>query len=150
MFVFPDHGKPKLQNLPNLFATVAVFAFLHGCGNPKGEDGISTLTIKINAEITGSWEACVSGLSSNSIFGCVSDNDNSSYPLETGKAYLHLEGTYNYSLRQNGLNIYSGEYIIEVDMGKSGPDPRKGVDGKERSYTLEFKSADATLTVEEL
>ena len=38
---------------------------------------------------------------------------------------------------------------IEVDEGKAGSDPRKGIDGKNKAYVLEFKLNQAVLSVTE-
>ena len=111
------------------------------------------MALKVNSGISStssSYRACVSGLTENGAYGCVSYNDNSStYSLEADKAYLHSTGTYQYELVDNSTNKYSSEYTIAINEGEAGSDPREGVDGIDRAYVLEFKLSGATLTYSE-
>ncbi|HCP35485.1 MAG TPA: hypothetical protein DIT94_13920, partial [Deltaproteobacteria bacterium] len=61
----------------------------------------------------------------------------------------HKSGTYELKLSDNGSDMYTSNYTIEVDEGKAGSDPRKGIDGKNKSYVLEFKLNQAVLSVTE-
>ena len=79
------------------------------CGNPKGEDGVSTLSISINSGVTGNdYQACVYGLSQGSDFGCVSNNDNTSYVLKKNQQYMHDAGTFDLKLTYDGSDMYPG------------------------------------------
>jgi hypothetical protein len=125
---------------------------LSACRNPKGEDGVSTLKIDILSDIkdTGyEYQACVGGLTKGSEFGCVSKSGNTAYPLQEDQPYLHNAGTYDLKLSVNGSDNHTSSYTIEVDEGKAGSDPRKGIDGKNRAYVLEFKLNQAVLWVTE-
>ncbi len=129
---------------------------LSGCRNPKGEDGVSTLSISIHSDIknTGNeYKACVGGLTKGSEFGCVSKSGNTDYPLQENQPYLHNTGTFEIKLSLDGVDRYNTNprptYTIEVDEGKAGSDPRKGIDGKNKAYVLEFKLNQAVLSVTE-
>ena len=52
-------------------------------------------------------------------------------------------------LSDNGSDNFSSNYTIEVDEGKAGSDPRKGIDGKNKSYVLKFQYNKAVLSVTE-
>jgi hypothetical protein len=126
------------------------------CRNPKGEDGVSTLSISIHSDLknTGNeYQACVGGLTKGSEFGCVSKSGNTDYPLQENQPYLHNTGTFEIKLSLNGVDRYNTNprptYTIEVDEGKAGSDPRKGIDGKNKAYVLEFKLNQAVLSVTE-
>ena len=129
---------------------------LSGCRNPKGEDGVSTLSISIHSDLknTGNeYQACVGGLTKGSEFGCVSKSGNTDYPLQENHPYLHNTGTFEIKLSLDGVDRYSTNplptYTIEIDEGKAGSDPRKGSDGKNKAYVLEFKLNQAVLSVTE-
>ena len=125
---------------------------LSACRNPKGEDGVSTLSISIHSEIKATnneFQACVGGLTQGTEFGCVSKSGNTVYPLKENQPYLHNAGTFELKLSYNSSDMYSSNYTIEVDEGKAGSDPRKGIDGKNKSYVLEFKLNQAVLSVTE-
>ena len=129
---------------------------LSACRNPKGEDGVSTLKIDILSDIkdTGyEYQACVGGLTKGSEFGCVSKSGNTDYPLQENQPYLHNTGTFEIKLSLDGVDRYNTNprptYTIEVDEGKAGSDPRKGIDGKNKAYILEFKLNQAVLSVTE-
>ena len=68
-------------------------------------------------------------------------------------ALLHNTGTFEIKLSLNGVDRYNTNprptYTIEVDEGKAGSDPRKGIDGKNKAYVLEFKLNQAVLSVTE-
>ncbi|MGA0294258.1 MAG: hypothetical protein ACO3OL_10190, partial [bacterium] len=120
--------------------------------NPKGEDGVSTLSISIHSDIKNTgheYKACVGGLTKGSEFGCVSKSGNTAYPLQENQPYLHNAGTYDLKLSVNGADNHTSSYTIEVDEGKAGSDPRKGIDGKNKAYVLEFKLNQAVLSVTE-
>ena len=128
----------------NISFFMAVIASLNisACRNPKGEDGVSTLSISIHSDIknTGNeYKACVGGLTKGSEFGCVSKSGSTAYPLQENQPYLHNTGTYDLKLSVNGSDNHTSSYTIEVDEGKAGSDPRKGIDGKNRAYVLKFK-----------
>ena len=125
---------------------------LSACRNPKGEDGVSTLSISIHSDIknTGNeFKACVGGLTKGSEFGCVSKSRITAYPLQENQPYLHNAGTYDLKLSVNGSDNHTSSYTIEVNEGKAGSDPRKGIDGKNKAYGLEFKVNQAILSVTE-
>ena len=129
---------------------------LSGCRNPKGEDGVSMLSISIHSDIKNTgheYKACVGGLTKGSEFGCVSKSGNTDYPLQENQPYLHNTGTFEIKLSLNGVDLYNTSprptYTIEVDEGKAGSDPRKGIDGKNKAYVLEFKLNQAVLSVTE-
>ena len=125
---------------------------LSGCRNPKGEDGVSTLSISIHSDIknTGNeYKACVGGLTKGSEFGCVSKSGNTAYPLQENQPYLHNAGTYDLKLSVNGSDNHTSSYTIIINEGKAGSDPRKGIDGKNRAYVLKFKLNEHVLSVTE-
>ena len=133
-----------------LFMVCLLCLSFSSCGNPKGEDGVSTLSISIDSGVTGNdYQACVYGLSQGSDYGCVSNNDNTSYVLQKNQQYMHDAGTFDLKLTYNGSDMYPGSYTIEVDKGKTGPNPAKGIDGKNKYYILEFKLNQAVLSVTE-
>ena len=139
-------------SITSFFMVVFVSLNLSACRNPKGEDGVSTLSISIHSDIknTGNeYQACVGGLTKGSEFGCVSKSGNTAYPLQEDQPYLHNAGTYDLKLSVNGSDNHTSSYTIEVDEGKAGSDPRKGIDGKNRAYVLEFKLNQAVLWVTE-
>ena len=70
-------------------------------------------------------------------------------PLQENQPYLHNAGTYDLKLSVNGADNHTSSYTIEVDEGKAGSDPRKGIDGKNKAYVLEFKLDQAVLSVSE-
>ena len=142
----------------NISFFMVVIASLNtsACRNPEGEDGVSTLSISIHSDIknTGNeYKACVGGLSKGSDFGCVINSGNTDYPLQENHPYLHNTGTFEIKLSLNGVDRYNTNprptYTIEVDEGKAGSDPRKGIDGKNKAYVLEFKLNQAVLSVTE-
>ena len=112
--------------------------------------------IHFNSDIknTGNeYNACVGGLTKGSEFGCVSKSGNTDYPLQENQPYLHNTGTFEIKLSLDGVDRYNTNprptYTIEVDEGKAGSDPRKGIDGKNKAYVLEFKLNQAVLSVTE-
>ena len=129
----------------SFFMVVIASLSISACRNPKGEDGVSTLSISIHTDVknAGDYEACVGGLTKGSDFGCVINSGNTDYPLQENHPYLHNTGTFEIKLSLDGVDRYSTNprptYTIEVDEGKSGSDPRKGIDGKNKTYVLEFK-----------
>ena len=135
----------------SFFMVVIASLSISACRNPKGEDGVSTLSISIHADVknAGDYEACVGGLTKGSDFGCVSKSGNTAYPLQENQPYLHNAGTYDLKLSVNGADNHTSSYTIEVDEGKAGSDPRKGIDGKNKAYVLEFKLNQAVLSVTE-
>ena len=135
----------------SFFMVVIVSLNLSACRNPKGEDGVSTLSISIHTDVknAGDYEACVGGLTKGSGFGCVIKSGNTDYPLQENQPYLHNAGTYDLKLSVNGSDNHTSSYTIEVDEGKAGSDPRKGIDGKNRSYVLKFKLNEHVLSVTE-
>ena len=136
----------------SFFMVVIVSLNISACRNPKGEDGVSTLSISIHSDIknTGNeYKACVGGLTKGSEFGCVSKSGNTDYPLQENQPYLHNAGTYDLKLSVNGADNHTSSYTIEVDEGKAGSDPRKGIDGKNRAYVLKFKLNEHVLSVTE-
>ena len=86
-------------------------------------------------------------------FGCVIKSGNTDYPLQENQPYLHNTGTFEIKLSLDGVDRYNTNprptYTIEVDEGKAGSDPRKGIDGKNKVYVLEFKLNQAVLSVTE-
>ena len=58
----------------SFFMVVIASLSISACRNPKGEDGVSTLSISIHTDVknAGDYEACVGGLTKGSDFGCVS------------------------------------------------------------------------------
>ena len=143
-------------SITSFFMACLMSLSLSACRNPKGEDGVSTLKIEINSNIkkTGKeYQACVGGLTKGSEFGCVSKSGNTDYPLQENHPYLHNTGTFEIKLSLNGVDLYNTNprptYTIEVDEGKAGSDPRKGIDGKNKAYVLEFKLNQAVLSVTE-
>ncbi len=68
----------------SFFMVVIASLSISGCRNPKGEDGVSTLSISIHTDVknAGDYEACVGGLTKGSEFGCVSKSGNTAYPLQ--------------------------------------------------------------------
>ena len=142
------------SNISFFMVVIASFS-ISGCRNPKGEDGVSTLSISIHSDVknAGDYEACVGGLTKGSEFGCVSKSGNTGYPLQENHPYLHNTGTFEIKLSLNGVDRYNTNprptYTIEVDEGKSGSDPRKGIDGKNRAYVLKFKLNEHVLSVTE-
>ena len=139
-------------SISSFFMVVIVSLNLSACRNPKGEDGVSTLSISIHSDIknTGNeYKACVGGLTKGSEFGCVSKSGNTAYPLQEKQPYLHNAGTYDLKLSVNGADNHTSSYTIEVDEGKAGSDPRKGIDGKNRAYVLKFKLNEHVLSVTE-
>ena len=173
--VFQDHplplknydffSKPTLNMKlfkQDLFSNISFFVVviaslnISACRNPKGEDGVSTLSISIHSDLknTGNkYKACVGGLTKVSEFGCVSKSGNTEYPLQENQPYLHNAGTFEIKLSLDGVDRYDTNprptYTIEVDEGKAGSDPRKGIDGKNKAYVLEFKLNQAVLSVTE-
>ena len=140
----------------SFFMVVIASLNISACRNPKGEDGFSTLSISIHSDLknTGNeYQACVGGLTKGSEFGCVSKSGNTDYPLQENQPYLHNTGTFEIKLSLNGVDRYNTNprptYTIEVDEGKAGSDPRKGIDGKNKAYVLEFKLNQAVLSVTE-
>ena len=136
----------------SFFMVLIVSLGISACRNPKGEDGVSTLSISIHSDIknTGNeYKACVGGLTKGSEFGCVSKSGNTAYLLQENQPYLHNAGTYDLKLSVNGSDNHTSFYTIEVDEGKAGSDPRKGIDGKNRSYVLKFKLNEHVLSVTE-
>ena len=136
----------------SFFMVVIASLSISACRNPKGEDGVSTLSISIHSDLknTGNeYQACVGGLTKGSEFGCVSKSGNTDYPLQENQPYLHNTGTFEIKLSLNGVDRYTSSYTIEVDEGKAGSDPRKGIDGKNKAYVLEFKLNQAVLSVTE-
>lgn len=141
-----------IHMLTRFFMGCLLCFILSACRNPKGEDGVSTLSISIHSEIKATnneFQACVGGLTQGAEFGCVSKSGNTAYPLQENQPYLHKSGTYELKLTYNGSDNHSSNYTIEVDEGKAGSDPRKGIDGKNKSYVLEFKLNQAVLSVTE-
>ena len=141
-----------INMLTRFFMGGLVCFFLSVCRNPKGEDGVSTLSISIHSEIkttNNEFQACVGGLTQGIEFGCVSKSGDTVYPLHENQPYLHNAGTFDLKLSYNSSDMYSSNYTIEVDEGKAGSDPRKGIDGKNKSYVLEFKLNQAVLSVTE-
>ena len=136
----------------SFFMVVIASLNISACRNPKGEDGVSTLSISIHSDLknTGNeYQACVGGLTKGSEFGCVSKSGNTAYPLQENQLYLHNAGTFDLKLSVNGSDNHTSSYTIEVDEGKAGSDPRKGIDGKNRSYVLKFKLNEHVLSVNE-
>ena len=140
----------------SFFMVVIASLSISACRNPKGEDGVSTLSISIHSDLknTGNeYQACVGGLTKGSEFGCVSKSGNTEYPLQENRPYLHNAGTFEIKLSLDGVDRYDTNsrptYTIEVDEGKAGSDPRKGIDGKNKAYVLEFKLNQAVLSVTE-
>ena len=139
----------------SFFMVVIASLSISACRNPKGEDGVSTLSISIHTDVqnAGDYEACVGGLTKGSDFGCVINSGNTDYPLQENHPYLHNTGTFEIKLSLNGVDRYNTNprptYTIEVDEGKAGSDPRKGIDGKNKAYVLEFKLNQAVLSVTE-
>ena len=136
----------------SFFMVVIASLSISACRNPKGEDGVSTLSISIHSDIknTGNeYKACVGGLTKGSEFGCVSKSGNTAYALQENHPYLHNAGTYDLKLSVNGSDNHTSSYTIEVDEGKAGSDPRKGIDGKNRAYVLKFKLNEHVLSVTE-
>ena len=139
----------------SFFMVVIVTLNLSACRNPKGEDGVSTLSISIHTDVknAGDYEACIGGLTKGSGFGCVINSGNTDDPLQENHPYLHNTGTFEIKLSLDGVDRYSTNsrptYTIEVDEGKAGSDPRKGIDGKNKAYVLEFKLNQAVLSVTE-
>ena len=140
----------------SFFMVVIVSLNLSACRNPKGEDGVSTLSISIHSDIKNTdkkYQACAGGLTKGSSFGCVSNSGNTDYPLQENQPYLHNAGTFEIKLSLDGVDRYDTNsrptYTIEVDEGKAGSDPRKGIDGKNKAYVLEFKLNQAVLSVTE-
>ena len=136
-------------------ACLVVFC-LSVCRNPNGEDGGSTLSISIHSDIKNTgheYKACVGGLTKGSEFGCGSKSGNTDYPLQENQPYLHNTGTFEIKLSLDGVDRYNTSarptYTIEVDEGKAGSDPRKGINGKNKAYVLEFKLNQAVLSVTE-
>ncbi len=166
--IIPKHRKIKIHSAESGFnkkrflreglfiigfsmACLVLFC-LSGCRNPKGEDGVSTLSISIHSDIKNTgheYKACVGGLTKGSEFGCVSKSGNTAYPLQENQPYLHNAGTYDLKLSVNGADNHTSSYTIEVDEGKAGSDPRKGIDGKNRAYVLKFKLNEHVLSVTE-
>ena len=144
--------KPKLEKFRLILIGIIGCFILTACNNPKGEDGVSTLSISIHSEVKASgneYQACVGGLTQSSEFGCVSKSGNTVYPLQENQPYLHNAGTFDLKLSHNSSDVYSSTYSIEVDKGKAGSDPRKGIAGKNKNYVLEFKLNQAVLSVTE-
>ena len=139
----------------SFFMVVIASLNISACRNPKGEDGVSTLSISIHSDLknAGNYEACVGGLTKGSSFGWVIKSGNTDYPLQENQPYLHNTGTFEIKLSLNGVDLYNTNsrptYTIEVDEGKAGSDPRKGIDGKNKAYVLEFKLNQAVLSVTE-
>ena len=140
----------------SFFMVVIASLSISACRNPKGEDGVSTLSISIHSDLknTGNeYQACVGGLNKGSEFGCVSKSGNTDYPLQENQPYLHNTGTFEIKLSLNGVDRYNTNpyptYTIEIDEGKAGSDPRKGIDGKNRAYVLKFKLNEHILSVTE-
>ena len=139
----------------SFFMVVIASLSISACRNPKGEDGVSTLSISIHTDVknAGVYEACVGGLTKGSDFGCVINSGNTDYPLQENHPYLHNTGTFEIKLSLDGVDRYDTNprptYTIEVDEGKAGSDPRKGIDGKNKAYVLEFKLNQAVLSVTE-
>ena len=137
------------------FMVVIVSFNLSACRNPKGEDGVSTLSISIHTDVknAGDYKACVGGLTKGSDFGCVINSGNTDYPLQENHPYLHNTGTFEIKLSLDGVDRYNTNprptYTIEVNEGKAGSDPRKGIDGKNKAYVLEFKLNQTVLSVTE-
>ena len=86
------------------FMVVIVTLNLSACRNPKGEDGVSTLSISIHTDVknAGDYEACVGGLTKGSSFGCVIESGNTEYPLQENQPYLHNIGTFEIKLSKHG------------------------------------------------
>ena len=139
----------------SFFMVVIASLSISACRNPKGEDGVSTLSISIHTDVknAGDYEACVGGLTKGSDFGCVINSGNTDYPLQENHPYLHNTGTFEIKLSLDGVDRYNTNsrptYTIEVNEGKAGSDPRKGIDGKNKAYVLEFKLNQAILSVTE-
>ena len=136
----------------SFFMVVIASLSISACRNPKGEDGVSTLSISIHSDIKNTgheYKACVGGLTKGSEFGCVSKSGNTAYLLQENQPYLHNAGTYDLKLSVNGADNHTSSYTIEVDEGKAGSDPRKGIDGKNRAYVLKFKLNEHVLSITE-
>ena len=89
----------------SFFMVVIVSLNLSACRNPKGEDGVSTLSISIHTDVknAGDYEACVGGLTKGSDFGCVINSGNTDYPLQENHPYLHNTGTFEIKLSLDGV-----------------------------------------------
>ena len=91
----------------SFFMVVIASLCISACRNPKGEDGVSTLSISIHSDLknTGNeYQACVGGLTKGSEFGCVSKSGNTAYSLQENQPYLHNAGTYDLKLSVNGAD----------------------------------------------
>jgi hypothetical protein len=123
--------------------------FLAACTARTGDDGSSTVTLKVVDNISSLWMGCITGLRQDSRNGCITGTpDNTTFQLQPDTSYVHPAGTYQFYFRDNLTKKYEGTYVVKVNEGTTTSDPNVGKDGDPIHYTITFGSAEATVTQE--